>query len=82
MKTSKTIVQGLRWAAGQSHGNHQKAARLLHALAYVLEKRKRGDLTVQEINSIDAARHVLATIIKADAIVKTVQLTHQGKENK
>lgn len=80
MKTSKTIVQGLRWAAAKSYGNHQKSARLLHSLASMLEKRKRGELTAQEIKAIDAARHVLATIIKSDAIVKTVRLTHEGKD--
>jgi hypothetical protein len=46
----------------------------------MLEKRKRGELTAQEIKAIDAARHVLATIIKSDAIVKTVRLTHEGKD--
>jgi hypothetical protein len=80
MKTSKTIVQGLRWAAGQSYGQHQKAARLLHALADTLEKRKRGELTVQEIDAIDAARHMLVMIIKSDSVVKTIRLTAQGKE--
>ena len=80
MKTSKTVAQGLRWANAKAHGSYQKSARMLRALADVLEKRKRGDLTVREIVAIDAARHVLVTIIRADAVVKTVRLTHQDKE--